>query len=96
MRALILVAAALVAGPAAAQDLQARNLAAGCAICHGTEGHAVTKDMVSLAGLPKEHIAKQLRDSATASGRPPSCTGMPRATAIHRLTRWRPVRRAKR
>ena len=62
MRTLLFVAFALTAAPAAAQDVQGRNLAAGCAICHGTQGHAVTKDMVSLAGLPKEHIAQQLRD----------------------------------
>ena len=62
MRTLLLAALALAALPVAAQDSSARNLAASCAICHGTGGHAVTKDMVSLAGLPKEHIAKQMRD----------------------------------
>jgi cytochrome c553 len=62
MRILLFVAFTLAAVPVAAQDVQGRNLAAGCAICHGTQGHAVTKDMVSLAGLPKEHIAKQLRE----------------------------------
>ena len=62
MRYLIFAAAALLAGfPAAAQDVQGRNLAAGCAICHGTEGRAVTKDVIPLAGLPKEHIATQMR-----------------------------------
>ena len=62
MRILLFVAFTLAAVPVAAQDVQGRNLAAGCAICHGTQGHAVTKDMVSLAGLPKEHIARQLRE----------------------------------
>ena len=62
MRALIFAAAALAAFPAAAQDLQGRNLAAGCAICHGTEGHAVTRDVVSLAGQSRDHLARQLRD----------------------------------
>lgn len=59
---LVLAAAALVTAPVAAQDLQGRNLAASCAICHGTEGRAVTKDMVSLAGLPRDYIVKQLQD----------------------------------
>jgi cytochrome c553 len=62
MRALILAAAALAALPVAAQDLQGRNLAAGCAICHGTEGRAPAKDLVPLAGLPREYIVKQLQD----------------------------------
>ena len=39
-----------------------RNLAAGCAICHGTEGRPVTKDLAPLAGMPKEYIVKQLAD----------------------------------
>ena len=62
MRTLLLAALAFAALPVGAQDSSARNLAASCAICHGTDGHAVTKDMVSLAGLPKDHIARQLRD----------------------------------
>ena len=54
--------ALLCAAPAAlAQDTASRNLAAGCAICHGTEGRAVTKDVIPLAGLPREHIATQMR-----------------------------------
>lgn len=62
MRTLIFAAAALAALPVAAQDTAGRNLAAGCAICHGTEGRAVTKDVVPLAGLPREYIVKQLMD----------------------------------
>ena len=62
MRMLFLAAAVLAACPAAAQDAQGRNLAAGCAICHGTDGRAVTKDLIPLAGLPREHIATQMRD----------------------------------
>jgi len=38
-----------------------RNLAAACAVCHGTDGKAVTKDVIPLAGLPREHIATQMR-----------------------------------
>ena len=67
MRFLIPLAAALLALPALpfssafAQDTASRYLAAGCAICHGTEGRAVTKDVIPLAGLPKDHIASQMK-----------------------------------
>ena len=61
-RILITVALACAAPAAAAQDASARNLAAGCAICHGTEGRAVTRDVTTLAGIPPDHLAKQLRD----------------------------------
>ena len=48
---------------AVAQDMQGRNLAAGFAICHGTGGHAGAKDsaLIPLAGLPRDHIATQMR-----------------------------------
>ena len=62
MRGLFLAAAVVAAFPVAAQDVQGRNLAAGCAICHGTDGRAATKDLVPLAGLPSEYVAKQLAD----------------------------------
>ncbi len=63
MKALILAAAALTAAPAGAfaQDAATRNMAAACAICHGTEGRAVTRDVIPLAGLPADHIATQMR-----------------------------------
>ena len=57
----LMLAAAFAAFPAAAQDTASRNLAASCAICHGTDGRAVTKDVVPLAGLPKDHIATQMK-----------------------------------
>ena len=63
MKRTIAIAVLACAAPgAAAQDASARNLAAGCAICHGTGGHAVTKDVTTLAGIPADHLAKQLRD----------------------------------
>ena len=67
MRAVPLAAAALVAAlaaaPALAQDnTLARNLAAPCAICHGTEGRPVTKDIAPLAGMPKEYLVRQMSD----------------------------------
>ena len=55
---------ALMAGPAAvlAQDAQlARNLAATCANCHGTNGNA-RGDMKPLAGLQAEKIVALLND----------------------------------
>jgi cytochrome subunit of sulfide dehydrogenase len=62
MRGSLLVAAALVAAlPAQAQE-PARNLAAACAICHGTDGRpAANAPLIALAGLPREHIATQMR-----------------------------------
>jgi len=78
VRILVLAAAALAATSVYAQDLQGRNLAASCAICHGTEGRAVTKDMVSLAGLPKDYIAQHLQDFK--SGKRP-------ATVMHQIAK---------
>ena len=54
--------AALAAVPAHAQENPAaRGLAATCAACHGTDGRSATKEVAGLAGLPKEHIASQMR-----------------------------------
>jgi sulfide dehydrogenase cytochrome subunit len=66
MRAMLFAVAALVsasaAAPAFAQDVQGRNLAASCAICHGTEGRMPAGSPVTpLAGVPREHIAAQMR-----------------------------------
>ena len=62
MRALVIAALALAAAPAMAQDVQGRNLASACAICHGTEGQVVRGNtLVPLAGLPSDHIATQMR-----------------------------------
>jgi sulfide dehydrogenase cytochrome subunit len=61
MKALLLAAAILAAAPAFAQDTAGRNLAAGCAICHGTDGRPVTQDVAALAGQPKEKIVGDMR-----------------------------------
>jgi cytochrome subunit of sulfide dehydrogenase len=66
------------ASAAAAQDSGARNLAAACAVCHGTEGRAVTKDVIPLAGLPREHVATQMR--AFRDGQRP-------ATVMHQIAK---------
>ena len=61
-RTIVLAAAALLALPAHAQDTGARNLAAACAICHGTQGKpAPDAPLIPLAGLPQDHIATQMR-----------------------------------
>jgi cytochrome c553 len=79
MKAFIFAAAALAAVPAFAQDSQARNLAAGCAICHGTEGRPVKDSpVIPLAGLPRDHIATQMR--AFRDGKRP-------ATVMHQIAK---------
>lgn len=63
MRSIVMAVLALAAAPAFAQDAVGRNLAAPCAICHGTDGRSATRDgpLIPLAGLPRDHIATQLR-----------------------------------
>lgn len=57
-------------GPAWAQDVAlARNLAATCANCHGTNGQA-RGEMKPLAGMPADKIALML--AAYKSGAAPS------------------------
>lgn len=77
---LVLVVSALTALPVAAQDTLGRNLAAPCAICHGTEGRTTTKDspLIPLAGLPRDHIATQMR--AFRDGKRP-------ATVMHQIAK---------
>ena len=62
-RTLAFTAALACATPGAlAQDTASRNLAAGCAICHGTQGKpAPDAPLIPLAGLPQDHIATQMR-----------------------------------
>jgi cytochrome subunit of sulfide dehydrogenase len=81
MRRTIVVAAALLSAvsSAAAQDTAARNLAAGCAICHGTQGKpAPNAPLIPLAGLPRDHIATQMR--AFRDGKRP-------ATVMHQIAK---------
>ena len=74
--------ASLAAGTAAAKDaatLRTRALAATCAQCHGTDGHAVQGEaLVKLAGLPQDYILSQLM--AFRNGQRP-------ATIMHQITR---------
>jgi sulfide dehydrogenase cytochrome subunit len=58
----IAAALAFAALPVCAQESPAaRSLAATCAACHGTDGRSSTQEVVSLAGLPREHIVSQMR-----------------------------------
>lgn len=51
----------LAAGDVAA-DAELRSLAATCAACHGTDGHAVSGPlMLRLAGLPRADFVRQMR-----------------------------------
>jgi cytochrome c553 len=77
MLRIVLAALTCFASQAHAQD-RARQLASACAICHGTDGRSVTKDMVSIAGLPREHIASQMR--AFRDGQRP-------ATVMHQIAK---------
>lgn len=61
-----LVGSSAFAQPPAALDaasLRARSLAATCAACHGTDGHAISDPAVpGLAGRPAAELAQQLKD----------------------------------
>ena len=59
---LVLFALAAPASDAVATDRQtkARSLAATCANCHGTDGHA-ERGAAVLAGMPKNDLITQLR-----------------------------------
>jgi len=52
-------ALAIAAWPAQAQ--QARYLAANCANCHGTDGHAVGDGIPALAGMPQVRFVERMR-----------------------------------
>lgn len=56
------ICSGLAAGEMAANS-EARSLAATCAACHGTDGHAVAGPaMLRLAGMPKAEFVRQMRD----------------------------------
>jgi len=78
MKVLLLAVLACAAAPALAQEAAGRNLAADCAICHGTEGRPATKETAPLAGLPKEKIVAQMQ--ALRDGKQP-------ATVMHQIAK---------
>lgn len=62
-----------------AQRLRLRALAATCAHCHGTDGHAVEGEaLIRLAGLNRDYILTQLMAFRT---------GDRKATIMHQITR---------
>jgi cytochrome subunit of sulfide dehydrogenase len=69
-------------GPVLAKDpaaLRTRALAATCAQCHGTDGHAVQGEaLIRLAGLPQDYILTQLMAFRS---------GQRSATIMHQITR---------
>jgi cytochrome c553 len=72
-------ALACAAGTAAAQETPGRNLAAACAICHGTQGRPGPEaPLIPLAGLPRDHVATQMR--AFRDGKRP-------ATVMHQIAK---------
>ena len=59
---LMAAGAALAAGPADAQKLYTRGVAATCANCHGTDGRAQDDATVpGLAGMSADHIVAQMQ-----------------------------------
>ncbi len=75
--AVLLGMAAPLAQAQGADALLARDLAATCANCHGTNGHAVG-DMKPLAGMPADKMLAMLNDFR--SGNQP-------ATIMHQITK---------
>jgi len=81
MRVLLLFAGVVCAAPivaGAADQTTARNLAATCANCHGTDGRSVTEAVAPLAGKPKDEIVKLMQ--AFKTGKKP-------ATVMHQISK---------
>ena len=80
MTATAFAALVLLAGPAAAQDPNlARNLAANCANCHGTNGKAVPgAGMEPIAGEPKEKLVRRIKEYRS---------GVRPATVMHQISK---------
>ena len=73
------VAAALVLAAWGAHAQEGQKLASACAICHGTQGRpAPGAPLIPLAGLPRDHIATQMR--AFRDGNRP-------ATVMHQIAK---------
>ncbi len=78
MRIALFCAAVFAVAPLAvsAQDA-GRNLAASCAMCHGTTGHSVGGNE-PLAGMPKDELERKFREFRSGA-RP--------ATAMHQISK---------
>jgi cytochrome c553 len=78
-RALLAAILASAAFSVHAQDnARARQLASACAICHGSDGRSDGKVLPPLAGMPRDHIASQMR--AFRDGQRP-------ATVMHQIAK---------
>jgi sulfide dehydrogenase cytochrome subunit len=62
MAVLSLACPVLAVAQAPAAPSAGRDLAAACAICHGTDGWSAGGRLPNLAGQPKEYLVKQMRD----------------------------------
>jgi cytochrome c553 len=81
--------------PQAQDMLLARNLAATCANCHGTNGNA-RGDMKPLAGVSAGKIIAMVADYKSGEpARQPSCTRSPRATPTSRSSSSPPTLRPR-
>jgi cytochrome c553 len=60
-RIILALALAVVSPALLGQETVARDLAASCAQCHGTQGRSVSAEVTALAGLPKELIVSQMK-----------------------------------
>ena len=61
MKAIVFLALSAPLALHAQESAVGRHLAATCASCHGTAGRSVTKEVIPLAGLPKEFIVSQMK-----------------------------------
>ena len=77
MLRIVLAVLACIASQTHAQD-RPRQLASACAICHGTDGRGDGKVLPPLAGMPRDHIASQMR--AFRDGQRP-------ATVMHQIAK---------
>jgi len=79
MRIALIAAAALAVAPlgASAQDSAARDLAASCAMCHGTDGHSAGGNE-PLAGMAKDELVRKVKEFR--SGAKP-------ATIMHQISK---------
>ncbi len=79
MRIALIAAAALAVAPLAvsAQDSAARDLAASCAMCHGTDGRSAGGNE-PLAGMAKDELVRKVKEFR--SGAKP-------ATIMHQISK---------